>query len=326
MGDVDVPGGPDGRRTTVPQGAEAPAMPYIETGGPIRLVPHPLVEGLNPNIGWLVWPRAKGGPSFVIIRRTAFRTLKVVQSFPLTENGWVRAWQSFSAQNPAGIPPALAALKARETYMAKLSPPASGEMRQSYGRPLVTLQNVAFLGGYLPGAAIVAGGRYDVPFLEDRLLVAPWRQYDVLAEVPYSEVEDVEIGGPGIVRTGGGFVGGGFGATGAAEGMAIAAVLNGLTTRTSIRTVVRIQAKRCELFLLDTNVTPERLRIGLSYPLGAIRAAHASEATGGLQQPASAGAISPVDELSKLADMLEKGLLTREEFNLMRAKLMGPQP
>jgi len=51
------------------------------------------------------------------------------------------------------------------------------------------------------------------------------------------QVKRLEIGGPGLVKTGGGFVGGGFGARGAIEGMAIAAVLNGLTTRTSIKTV-----------------------------------------------------------------------------------------
>ncbi len=38
---------------------------------------------------------------------------------------------------------------------------------------------------------------------------------EVLAEVPYSEVEDVEIGGPGLVKNGGGFAGGGFGLSGA---------------------------------------------------------------------------------------------------------------
>ena len=32
---------------------------------------------------------------------------------------------------------------------------------------------------------------------------------------------------------------------------------------------------------------------------------------------------SPVQELTKLADMLEKGLLTREEFDLMKAKVLG---
>jgi hypothetical protein len=74
--------------------------------------------------------------------------------------------------------------------------------------------------------------------------------------VPYSEIEDVEIGGPGLIKTGGGFVGGGFGLQGAAEDMPIAAVLNALTTRTSIKTIMRIQGTSCELFLLDTKATP----------------------------------------------------------------------
>jgi hypothetical protein len=52
--------------------------------------------------------------------------------------------------------------------------------------------------------------------------------------------------------------------------MAIAAVLNGLTTRTSIKTVVRVQGTGCELFLFHTKATPEQLRIELSRPLGAI--------------------------------------------------------
>jgi len=34
--------------------------------------------------------------------------------------------------------------------------------------------------------------------------------------------------------------------------------------------------------------------------------------------------VSPVEELAKLAAMLEKGLLTREEFDLMKAKILGP--
>lgn len=323
MGGPDVPERPDARGTAVPQKAWVPPMPYVEIPGHIALIPHPLVEGISPTIGWLVMPQAKGGPAFVVIRRTAFGTFKVLRSFPLNETGWLSAWASFEKNNPAAVPQALKALKARETYMAKQNSFDPSETRQSYGSPLVTLHDVAFLGGYLPGAAIVAGNRYDVPFFADRLLVVPWRQYEVLADVPYSEVEDVEIGGPGIVRTGGGFVGGGFGAAGAVEGMAIATVLNGLTTRTSIKTIVRIQATRCELFLLDTSVTPDRLRIGLSHPLGAIRAARISDGAGGLQNPASPRAISCVDELTKLAGMLEKGLLTREEFDLMKAKLMG---
>ena len=88
----------------------------------------------------------------------------------------------------------------------------------------------------------------------------------------------MEIGGPGLVRSGGGFTGGGFGLSGAVEGMAIAAVLNAMTTRTSIKTVVRIQGTGCELFLLHTRLTPEQLRIEMSRTLAVIRAARADQA------------------------------------------------
>ncbi len=61
-------------------------------------------------------------------------------------------------------------------------------------------------------------------------------------QIPYRDVEVVDIGGPGLVKSGGGFTGGGHGVTGAMDGMAIAAVLNALTTQTKIKTVVRLQA------------------------------------------------------------------------------------
>jgi hypothetical protein len=212
----------------------------------------------------------------------------------------------------------LATLEAREAAAAR-----TRGWQELDARTLVTLAEVAYLGGYLPESAITPGERYDVRFLEDRLTVFAYRRADVLAEVPYGQVEHVEIGGPGLIRRGGGFVGGGFGVTGAIEGMAIAAVLNGLTTRTSIKTVVRVQGTGCELFLLHTKLTPEQLRIAMSRPLGAIRSDRAAEAAGGAQHGAHAMSPSPVEELSKLAEMLEKGLLTREEFDLMKANLLG---
>ncbi len=35
--------------------------------------------------------------------------------------------------------------------------------------------------------------------------------------------------------------------------------------------------------------------------------------------------LDPVNQLSKLADMLEKDLLTREEFDSLKAELLGKQ-
>jgi hypothetical protein len=60
----------------------------------------------------------------------------------------------------------------------------------------------------------------------------------------------------GAVRSGGGFVGGGFGVVGAAEGMAIASPLNSLSTKRSIHTTVRLEAEGAELFLFTSQATP----------------------------------------------------------------------
>jgi hypothetical protein len=98
--------------------------------------------------------------------------------------------------------------------------------------------------------------------------------------------------------------------------MAIAAVLNVLTTRTAVTTVIRVQAPAAELFVLYTRQPPDQLRMGLSQPLGAIRAARTIAA-----RPAVP--VSPVEELARLAAMLESRLLTREEFDLLKARLLS---
>lgn len=326
MGDPAVPERPGGGSAAARERAGIPAMPVILPSEQVLGAPYPLLDGVSPTLGWEFRPPAKGGPAFVIVRRTSLGSLKVVDSFPLTENGWARAWRSLGRHNPAAVPQILARLGARETDMAQLRTrdADSREAAELEARALVSLRAVAYLGGYVPEAAITPGGLYDVLFMEERMVVFAHRQAKVLAEVSYSQVEDVEIGGPGLVKTGGGFVGGGFGVSGAVEGMAIAAVLNTLTTRTSVKTVVRIQGTSCELFLLHTKLTPEQLRIMMSRPLGAIRSARATQAAGGTQHEAPVAAPSPVQELTKLADMLEKGLLTREEFDMMKVKLLGP--
>jgi hypothetical protein len=308
MGDPVMPGG---RHAGAPDYAGVPAMPVVSLGAGVLGVPYPLLFGINPSVGWQSRPPAEGGPSFVVIRRIAMRGLKVIESFPMTEDGWAAAWHSLVEQNPAATTPRVRAqLRAR-----KLDADTD-----------TILRDVLFLGGYVPGSPIRPGERYDVRFMADQFQVFAIGSPTLLAAVPYSHVEDVEIGGPGLIQTGGGFVGGGFGVNGALEGMALASVLNALTTRTSIKTVLRVQGTGCELFLLHTALTPEQLRMGMSRPLGAIRSARAAAVAGGVQHGVGVLSPSPADELSKLADMLEKGLLTRQEFNAMKARLIGQPP
>lgn len=191
---------------------------------------------------------------------------------------------------------------------------------------LVTLRDLVLLGGYVSELELFTGKRYHALFFEDRLWLVLGLTAVPQVAVPYSEIEDIEIGGPGIVKTGGGFVGGGLGATGAIEGMAIGSILNGLTSRTSVKTILRVQGTGYEVFLLHSGMTPEKLRIELSRPLAAIRSARAAAVAGDTQDQVSVRSASPVEELTKLAGMLEKGLLTRDEFDSMKAKLLGLQP
>lgn len=130
------------------------------------------------------------------------------------------------------------------------------------------------------------------------------------------------MGGPGLTKTGGGFIGGGFGVVGAAEGMAIAGVLNALTTCVKIKTVLRIEAAQPELYFVNTQVEPEALRIGLSRALGAIRQAKsaATNADGGEDRPYQKSAAERLVEVTRLHD---DGLLTDEEYQAKRTEIIS---
>jgi hypothetical protein len=189
------------------------------------------------------------------------------------------------------------------------------------------LPGLIFLGGHMPGPGLTAGAAYDLRFLENRLSVFlnrpwEWRTAGALVEISYSDVEAFDIGGPGLVKSGGGFFGGGFGAVGAVEGMVVATLLNALTVHTEIKTIVRVQGPDLELFLLHTKTEPEALRIELSRPLAAIRLARSARP--GIAESRDPAMRAPlIEELGKLAAMLDNNLLTREEFDQLKAKLIA---
>ena len=77
----------------------------------------------------------------------------------------------------------------------------------------------------------------------------------------YAEIVALDFDGPGKVTMGGGFIGGGFGLLGAVEGMAIVLVLNSLTTRSEIESLIRCEAREMEVFFFTNTATPRDLRI-----------------------------------------------------------------
>lgn len=305
-GDQRVPAGP----------ADVPAMPVIPRDeldshhtGPRIIVP---ARG-KYFIGWQPRRDEKDDAGFVIIFCTVLDSLKVIERFPLTEDGWRQAWQALVRIDAATAEMAQVML-AEQASQAR----AGADLAELEAATIGYLPQIVFLGGHAPEAELAARGSYDLRFLADSLGVFPCQHTDALVQIPYRDVEVVDIGGPGLVKSGGDFVGGGFGVAGAVEGMAIATVLNALTTQTKIKTVIRVQATKCELFLLCSYAEREALRIELSKALGAIRQARARINARTDDRPTA----SVVDQLGKLAAMLENGLLTREEFDRMKATLI----
>ena len=272
--------------------AAVPAMPYIPRGelnshhaGPRIIAP----AGGKHFIGWELRDR-KGDAAFAVIRCTVFDDLKVIERFPLTEDGWHQAWQTLVRIDAA-------AAKRAQPLLAEQASRAGAraDLAELEAATIGYLRDLVFLGGHAPESDMTVRESYDLRFLANRLAVFPCQRTNALVQVPYRDVEVVDIDGPGLVKSGGGFVGGGFGVAGAVEGMAIAAVLNALTTQTKIKTVIRVQATQCELFLLCTYAEPEALRIELSQALGAIRQARAGITARTDDRPASV-----VDQLGKL--------------------------
>lgn len=81
----------------------------------------------------------------------------------------------------------------------------------------------------------------------------------------------IQVGGVGAYKTGGGWVGGGFGVGGALEGAAFASLMNTLTTRKHVDCIVRFAFDDAEATFSLTSDTPQQLQFDASALLAALR-------------------------------------------------------
>jgi Short C-terminal domain len=294
-----------------PDRAGVPATPSVSPDEMWQGTPNVLIADGRYTIGWLGRPEKKGGPVFVIMRQGMFDSRKVVERHPMTDDGWSKAWRAFVRLDPAAAGKVLGVLARRaerERFLAA--------RRELGARSLAFLSPVVFVGGHMSGTELAAGQRYELRFLTDRLSVFAQDGLEALAGFAYAALEAVEVDGPGRVnRWSAGqqaLITAEFGLAGAL------AAYSG----TRIKTFVRIQAADGELFFLHTTALPEDVRILLSRGISAVREARASLASpaDGNRPPS---AVSLVDELTRLARLLDGGLLTREEFDHLKARLIG---
>jgi hypothetical protein len=88
-------------------------MPVIRSSEHFYGRPYPLVEA-SYTIGWQGRTEADGGSSFVVISRSLLiGSYKVVERFPLSEDGWAGAWQALIEVSPATAEKVRARLRER---------------------------------------------------------------------------------------------------------------------------------------------------------------------------------------------------------------------
>jgi hypothetical protein len=309
--------------------ATVPARPQIEpremsTGGPVVLE-----RGAGASwkhaLGWEDRPERRGGHCFIIVKAT-FTSFRVIQRFPMSDAGWRQAWKALVELDRDGAAKALEVLADR-----------AGAARRKADLARLAAQTIGVLadGRYIPGSGelpgIASGSRVDVRFVAGQVVFLSWATAPrVLAQFSYPDVVTVEVGGPGRVMRG---------AAGRPifGGTAIwleAKILASMTNQ--IKTVVRFETTKCELFVVVTHTEPDALRMQLSPALWAIREAREAAGQPGAGgspdaadddgvDPRADGPASVVDQLAKLASLLEAGLLTREEFDRLKGSLLeGP--
>lgn len=169
------------------------------------------------------------------------------------------------------------------------------------------------LGG--SGTDLVAGQEVLLSCTSDKIIFTDVesRKHQAIA---LGDLMSVEVSGPGTQVTDAGLVGGGFGLTGAVQGMLTAAVINKLTERASTNTFLRVATPTSEAHFHIGDREPAEIRMILSAAIVRVEAAkHLAAAS----QSSGSGVAS---ELSQLHKLVQEGALTEKEFVEAKQQLL----
>jgi hypothetical protein len=177
--------------------------------------------------------------------------------------------------------------------------------------------------GFLYPLNILDGAGW-APSIGSTVALSLYRDYFILgrAKVLLGAVTDVQVEGQSIT-TGGGFIGGGFGLTGAIEGMAVASVLNALTKKTHSWVAIAVMSTSgwVSMNYVGTDLISVRR---LLRPLAdAIFVAQEDRTP---QLPTASERVDSTDlvsQLERLAALRVDGVLTEEEFQLAKTQLLN---
>ena len=300
-----------------------PAVPTAELyRGSLRLV---ATDGVRHTIGWQQHRTA--GPGFVVARLTRLDSIKVVSRFPLTPDGWESAWHAL-AEMDADAATAIGAMLAAQAEWLRAD---------ELDRNTVRLWSMTYDGGS-GGGPLTQGQAYDLRFRDDRLTISRPAPGAVVTELAYHDVEAVEVDGSDRSRSSGETIavvlavalGGALiglvvlGLLGLFLGALLFGLIAGavMASANTTKALLRLRGPDSEFFFSRTGQDPDRLRIELSQPLLAIARAR-SAGPPAPAAPALPDASKIPDQLTRLASLLADGLLSREEFEQLKARVIA---
>ncbi len=122
-------------------------MPIVAPANLYPGSPNLLVSmGVSHSLGWQ--DHRKAGPSFVVVRLGRLDTVKVIERFPLTEQGWAAAWQALSSLDAGAAAAVAARLAQRQTRRR-----AAEALTALDAESVRSLRQVTFSGGFRRRAA-----------------------------------------------------------------------------------------------------------------------------------------------------------------------------
>jgi hypothetical protein len=173
------------------------------------------------------------------------------------------------------------------------------------------IANLTTVGTY--GWGFTEGAEISVALVEGGMAICPDTFNAPPKWIPWHELHELEVGGPGVQVTDAGLIGGGFGFWGAVQGIAVAHYVNEKTREVSVSTLLQIRSEGGGMLLHSTKIPPERLAARLGPALGALAARRANPVGGG----------DVAGQIERLAALRRDGEISEEEFQAAKRKLLG---
>lgn len=135
-------------------------------------------------------------------------------------------------------------------------------------------------------------------------------------DIPFTEIHEIEISGPGTTTNNAGISGGGFGLEGFVKGAVTAALINAATTKSSTNTFARMLTITGELYLHTSQAEPAQLKIKMSQVF-----VYLANKTRTTSSNSVHGAVA--EEITKLHKLKQDGLIDDDEYKAAKSKLLG---